>query len=330
MTKRFDVYVIAHAWRGTAISQAIDHYVKDLYGSQPTEIKLKNGITLNAGGAAHIVAYVGHSGWMDIPAYDWAKAETTGNSQKPKGTIAVACLTAAYLAQPITSPKRVPLLMTTSLLFAGAHSFEGAVKSFARGQSLPKIRHQAASNYSKGQGKPLRKVKGAFTNPSDKRWGSLHPLNVTILAQQGINNRCMEFDLMMTRSRRISLALLFAAIAFVAYSLWLASPWAEPLSWSLSSILAIAAISAGYGLATQTIGLRVGVAIALNACMAAFIVASSIDPSLFGANPYHDPRYATFLSVVVGCTVIGLSRRWFVARWMALGLAGCGDCQCRP
>ena len=165
----FHVYVVTNAWRGTSISTAIDRYVYDLYGSQPVPIQLKSGAVVNAGGAAHIVAYVGHNGWMDIPPYDWKHAETIGDS-KIKGTIAVACLTAAYLAAPLTNPKRVPLLMTTSLLFAGAHSFEGAVTAFAKGQSLRRIRQQAAANYAQGQGKSIRRVQGAFTNPSDKRW----------------------------------------------------------------------------------------------------------------------------------------------------------------
>lgn len=44
----------------------------------------------------------------------------------------------------LASERRVPLLMTRDDLFAGAHSFEGAVTAFTRG--------------------------GAFTNPSGRRW----------------------------------------------------------------------------------------------------------------------------------------------------------------
>ena len=167
--RSFDVYVVAFAWRGRDISRAIDRYVDDLYGADPTPITLSDNVELQAGAAAHVIAYVGHNGWMDIPPYDW-QAAARKKSKRRKATIAVACLTADYLAQPIAASHRVPLLMTTSLLFAGAHSFEGAVSAFARGDDLASIRTAAAKNHAKGQGRTLKQVHGAFTNPSDRRW----------------------------------------------------------------------------------------------------------------------------------------------------------------
>ena len=67
-------------------------------------------------------------------------------------------------------PQLSPLVMTTSFMFAGAHSFEGAVTAFAQGRSLARIRTAAATNHARGQGKTLKRVRGAFTNPSHKRW----------------------------------------------------------------------------------------------------------------------------------------------------------------
>ena len=166
---RIRVFVVAHAWRGTEIASAMNQYVQDLYHSAPQQITLKDGHVISAGGASHVVAYVGHNGWMDVQAFDWPSRNKEPTTTA-KGTIAVACLTAPYLAQPVSSPTRVPLLMTTSLLFAGAHSFEGAVSALAQGSSLVQIRRSSARNYANGQGKSFRRVHGAFTNPSDKRW----------------------------------------------------------------------------------------------------------------------------------------------------------------
>jgi len=167
--KPFDLYVVALAWRGQAIADAIDRYVADLYGAKDAPLVLPDGKTLHTGGAAHIVAYVGHNGWMDLPAYDWDKA-ARNETRRKKATIAVACLTADYLAAPIADRRRVPLLMTTSLLFAGAHSFEGAVRAFAEGGTLAQIRARAAESYARGQDKPFVRAHSAFTNPSDRRW----------------------------------------------------------------------------------------------------------------------------------------------------------------
>jgi hypothetical protein len=65
---------------------------------------------------------------------------------------------------------RVPLLMTRSLLFAGAGAFEGAVTAFAGGDGLARIRLAAAENHALGQKRPVERVRGAFTNPSHARW----------------------------------------------------------------------------------------------------------------------------------------------------------------
>jgi hypothetical protein len=164
--KTFDAYVVAYAWRGTSINKAIDSYVDQLSGLRAETLTVDDDSTLDVGGSAHVISYVGHNGWMDID-FDWDKRK---RAKSPKGTIAVACMTADYLAEPLTDPKVVPLLMTTSLMFAGAHSFEGAVSAMAQAKTLRQVRSAAAVNHSEGQGKPYKRVIGAFTNPSDKRW----------------------------------------------------------------------------------------------------------------------------------------------------------------
>ena len=166
VSSSFPVYVVAFAWRGSAIEAAMDAYADDLFGARPRVVILADGTELQAGGAAHIVAYVGHNGWMDVNDYAWPARTQTAR----KGTIAVACITADYLAEDVVAEGRVPLLMTRTLLFAGAHSFEGAVSEFARGGSLKRIRRAAISAYAQGQGKSETRVSSAFTNPADKRW----------------------------------------------------------------------------------------------------------------------------------------------------------------
>jgi len=169
--KGFVVYVVAHAWRGSAIDDALAAYVNELYGDQPRTIVLDDGTKIEAGGAAQIVSWVGHNRWMDLAPYDWAAAaELTKAGARPKGTIAVACKTKDYLADDVPAATRVPLLMTSDFLFAGAHSFEGAVWSFATGGCYADIRDAAAAAYATGEKKEKKRVKYAFTNPGDPKW----------------------------------------------------------------------------------------------------------------------------------------------------------------
>jgi hypothetical protein len=177
VTRAFDVYVVAHAWRGSAIDAALEAYVDDLYGRAARTVRLSDGTVLDAGGAAHVVAFVGHNRWMDRPPYDWARAaRRIGSNDTPKGTIAIACKSAEYLARDVPSANRVPLLMTTQFMFAGAHAFEGAATAFAKAGSLRAIRTAAARNHAIGQRKPFARVLGLFTNPSHPRWRRYAPV----------------------------------------------------------------------------------------------------------------------------------------------------------
>lgn len=164
---RVPIYVVAYAWRGTAIARAMQAYASDLFGAKPRRIALAGGDTLAAGGAARLVAFVGHNGWMDVGDFAWPAPP---KDAARKGTIAIACITEDYLVPAVPGETRVPLLFTRSLLFAGAHALEGAVSAFGRGGDLAAIREGAVTAYASGQGKSASRVRSAFTNPADRRW----------------------------------------------------------------------------------------------------------------------------------------------------------------
>jgi hypothetical protein len=141
----FDVRVVAHAWRGRAIDGALDRFVADLF---------------DADGAAQLVAYVGHNGWMDRDALVWPKS----GGARVKGFLAIACLTRDYLQLSLSSPSRVPLLLTRDLLFAGSHALDGAISAFAAGGNAADVRLGASRAYAAGENKPLARVQTLFTN----------------------------------------------------------------------------------------------------------------------------------------------------------------------
>jgi hypothetical protein len=162
VTEPFDVYVVAHAWRGRAIDRALDAFVADLWSAAPRAVTLANGVRLDGGGAARLAAYVGHNGWMDRANQRWPRAETA--TTRRKGFFAIACLTRDYLAQPLGSSTRVPLLMTRDLLFAGSHALDGALGAFAAAGGRDDIAHAAARAYADGEAKPFSRVAKLFTN----------------------------------------------------------------------------------------------------------------------------------------------------------------------
>jgi len=162
---RFEVDLVIHGWRGTAIDRALAAYASDVSGTGARTVKLADGTTLDAGGAAQLVAWVGHNRLMDLESFAWPTPGATA-----KGTIAIACHTAAYMEDAVPAATRVPLLMTRDFLFANAAPLEAAVLAFASGGSYAAIRRDAASAYATVQDSTFAHVAGAFTNPSDRRW----------------------------------------------------------------------------------------------------------------------------------------------------------------
>jgi len=163
--KTYEVDIVIHGWRGSAIDKALAAYAADVSGQGTRTITLADKTTLAAGGAARIVAFVGHNRLMDLEKFDWPKA-----GDDVKGTIAIACHTKSYMKDDVPGATRVPLLMTNDFLFSNAAPLEAAVLAFARGGGYADIRKDAAAAYAGIQKKEVRRVMGAFTNPSDKKW----------------------------------------------------------------------------------------------------------------------------------------------------------------
>ncbi|HEY5938622.1 MAG TPA: hypothetical protein VIU61_28420, partial [Kofleriaceae bacterium] len=157
---------VVHGWRGSAIDRALAAYAADISGTSARTITLADKTMLEAGGAAQIVAWVGHNRLMDVDTYTWPTP--VGPT---KGTIAIACHTAAYMEAEVSGSTRVPLLMTRDFLFANAAPLEATVLAFASGGTYARMRIEAATAYAKIRDRPVQKIAGAFTNPSDRRWG---------------------------------------------------------------------------------------------------------------------------------------------------------------
>ena len=162
---KLEIDIVIHGWRGTAIDRALAAYAADVSGQGARTLTLGDGSKLDAGGAAQIVAWVGHNRLMDVDAYTWPEAGSA-----TKGTIAIACHTAAYMEDNVPAATRVPLLMTRDFLFANAAPLEAAVLAFARGGDYATIRVDAATAYAGVRKRTVKQVAGAFTNPADRRW----------------------------------------------------------------------------------------------------------------------------------------------------------------
>lgn len=167
VTKPFDVYLIAEAWRGSDIDPALESWLDDLYGDATRTYALDDGRAIDGGAAAHLVAWVAHNRFMDLPTYDFQPRAAKAGA-RPRGVVAIACYSQLYLASQTSSPARVPLFFTADFVFASAPALVAAIGAFAAGGSLEAIRKAGITGYAIGQDKPYGRVQNAFTNPA--RW----------------------------------------------------------------------------------------------------------------------------------------------------------------
>jgi hypothetical protein len=174
MPAKFVARVVGFAWRGTAIDAALSGYFADLYRNHARILRVRDSATgrdveIAAGGAARLVAWVGHNRLMDV-APDWDQLARTEEGGFRKGTLAIACDSADYLRPALPSPTRVPLLMTASFVMASSAALEQGVMAFLGGGDFAAIRAGGTTGYARGQKRPVEQVRRGFTNPSDQRW----------------------------------------------------------------------------------------------------------------------------------------------------------------
>ncbi len=152
-----DAWLVADAWRGREIRPCLQVFVRSASGEGVEEIKLGDDV-IQAGGAATLVAYIGHNGLMDFQI-DWP----TGTGKRVKPAIVLCCLSHEYFSAKLTSSGARPVLMTTQLMYPGAFVLHAALEPWLHGKTPADMRDAAAAAYSKNQGIPIKAARGVFT-----------------------------------------------------------------------------------------------------------------------------------------------------------------------
>jgi hypothetical protein len=147
---RSNTYLIADAYRGREIKQAISDFFQAAAGFdlEIGEIKAKeSGQIIRLTSKPTLLVYVGHDGLMDFAL---AKSfQSTGTEQRQ--TIILACASKSYFASGLRPTGSQPLLWTTGLMAPEAYTLKAALDGWTAGESAQEIRVRAASAYAKYQ-----------------------------------------------------------------------------------------------------------------------------------------------------------------------------------
>ena len=147
-----NVYLIADAYRGIEIKQAVADFLDSAAGGGVDTVSVTvqhagTVVNLPAHGGAALVAYIGHDGLMDfqLPQYPHQKGES------PREAIVLACASKQFFAEAMRANGAYPLLWTTGLMAPEAYTLKAALDGWVAGENRDQVRDRAAAAYDKYQ-----------------------------------------------------------------------------------------------------------------------------------------------------------------------------------
>jgi hypothetical protein len=143
-----NVYLVADAYRGIAIRQAIVDFLDAAAGDGAETIVLPDGATkLPIRGRANLVAYVGHDGLMD---FQLPKLPQKMNDEH-RDAVILACASKQFFGDAVRASGADPLIWTTGLMAPEAYTLKSLLDGWIAGESHEQIRDRAAAAYDKYQ-----------------------------------------------------------------------------------------------------------------------------------------------------------------------------------
>lgn len=149
-----NVYLVADAYQGKQIKQAIVDFLDAAAGGELEEVPVKTdgrSLVLKLRGGADLVAYAGHDGLMDFQL-----TTLPHGKNGPRQAIVLACISKSYFSAPLRATGATPLIWTTGLMAPEAYTLKGALDGWIAHESDAQIRERAAVAYNKYQRCGLR------------------------------------------------------------------------------------------------------------------------------------------------------------------------------
>lgn len=156
VTRSFTAYVVARAYRGSRIHDAMKDYLQAVNHDTTDIITLKDGTTIEAGGSSHLVGYLGHDYFMDVAegTSRWHDLTASGKNRTSslfKGTFALACVSNEFVRPSVSYPNIYILVMNNFLTYPSAWTIGGILDGIAAGGDGKTIYRQAARQFARGQ-----------------------------------------------------------------------------------------------------------------------------------------------------------------------------------
>ena len=142
--KATGAYLIADAYHGSMIKDAVVDFFNAAAGHNPGEVIFGKDHVPTRGGA-DLIAYVGHDGLMDF------QIDPPVKGPGGKQAVVLACASKPYFQPTLQALGCKSLLLTTNLMCPEAYTLDAAVSGWTRGESGEKVRAAAARAYHQHQ-----------------------------------------------------------------------------------------------------------------------------------------------------------------------------------
>lgn len=144
-----NVYLVADAYRGTEIKQAILDFLYAAAGGGAEKLSLPGADApkLPIGGSANLVAYVGHDGLMDFQLARFPQQKNAAH----RDAIVLACASKQFFGDALRASGAFPVIWTTGLMAPEAYTLKSSLDGWIAGENNEQIRDRAAGAYDKYQ-----------------------------------------------------------------------------------------------------------------------------------------------------------------------------------
>lgn len=155
-----DVYLLADAYDGKHIKTCTEDFLKASNKQNPLNL-MYDSLSIEFGGKADLVSYVGHDGLMEFDVdLNFNKIDS---SKKKTDVIILACYSKNYFKSHILKAGANPILWTTHLMAPEAYTLKSAIDGWLLNETGKQIDERAAQTYHKYQKCGIKGARNLFT-----------------------------------------------------------------------------------------------------------------------------------------------------------------------
>lgn len=140
------VFIVADAYNGANIRNTTIDLLDFAAGHRKQTLNI-NQQTINFGGGANLIAYIGHDGLMDFSLDSYPQKADT----KKREVVILACVSQFYFNDAIKQGGSYPLLWTSGLMCPEAYTISAVADAWTMNKTSQEIHLQAAQAYHKYQ-----------------------------------------------------------------------------------------------------------------------------------------------------------------------------------